>query len=118
METMEQPAHRIEHARAPLWFGSGLTTWGEVVRAVDPAATQNAETPAPRKAATSARFVVLARSDTITIPRITRIIPRPTENKLRTTARGKPHPLTPIWFAAPVEDGGGHRFGVLHRLRD
>src|SRR5438034_6565753 len=42
MQTMEQPAHRIEDARAPLWFGSGLAAWGDVVRAVDPAATQSA----------------------------------------------------------------------------
>jgi hypothetical protein len=42
MKTMEQPAHRIEDARAPLWIGSGLAAWGDVVRAVDPAATQNA----------------------------------------------------------------------------
>src|SRR3954466_8712316 len=42
MQTMEQPAHRIEDARAPLWFGSGVTAWGDVVRAVDPAATQSA----------------------------------------------------------------------------
>src|SRR5262245_48494561 len=42
MLTMDQPAHRIEDARAPLWFGSGPTAWGEVVRAVDPAATQSA----------------------------------------------------------------------------
>src|SRR5438034_3505482 len=42
MQTMEQPAHRIEEASAPLWFGSGPTVWGDVVRAVDPAATQSA----------------------------------------------------------------------------
>lgn len=42
MQTIEQPAHRIEDARAPLWFGSGPTTWGEVVRTVDPASTQSA----------------------------------------------------------------------------
>src|SRR5262245_43809394 len=42
MQTMDQPAHRIEDARAPLWFGSGPTAWGDVVRAVDPAATQSA----------------------------------------------------------------------------
>jgi hypothetical protein len=42
MQTFEQPAHRIEEARAPSWLGSGPATWGEVVRAVDPAATQSA----------------------------------------------------------------------------
>jgi len=42
MQTIEQPAHRIEDARAPLWFGSGPATWGEVVRTVDPASTQSA----------------------------------------------------------------------------
>src|SRR5215217_5147344 len=39
---MEQPAHRIEEATAPLWLGSGPAAWGDVVRAVDPAATQSA----------------------------------------------------------------------------
>src|SRR6266496_3991771 len=42
MQTMEQPAHRIEDARAPLWLGSGPAAWGDVVRAVDPGATHNA----------------------------------------------------------------------------
>jgi phage/plasmid-like protein (TIGR03299 family) len=42
MQTIEQPAHRIEDAAAPLWFGSGPATWGEVVRTVDPASTQSA----------------------------------------------------------------------------
>jgi phage/plasmid-like protein (TIGR03299 family) len=42
MQTMEQPAHRIEEASAPLWFGSGPTAWGDVVQAVDPAATHSA----------------------------------------------------------------------------
>ena len=42
MQTMEQPAHRIEEASAPLWFGSGPTVWGDVVQAVDPAATHSA----------------------------------------------------------------------------
>src|SRR5213596_226735 len=42
MQTLDQPAHRIEDARAPLWLGSGLAAWGDVVRAVDPAATQSA----------------------------------------------------------------------------
>src|SRR6266498_2444528 len=42
MQTMEQPAHRIEDARAPLWLGSGPAAWGDVVHAVDPAATQSA----------------------------------------------------------------------------
>src|SRR6266511_2749404 len=42
MRTIEQPAHRIEDARAPLWLGSGVAAWGDVVRAVDPAATQSA----------------------------------------------------------------------------
>ncbi len=42
MQTMEQPAHQIEDARAPLWLGSGPAAWGDVVHAVDPAATQNA----------------------------------------------------------------------------
>src|SRR5215212_7139608 len=42
MQTIEQPAHRIEEARAPLWLGSGPGAWGDVVRAVDPAATQSA----------------------------------------------------------------------------
>ena len=36
METIDQPAHRIEDARGPLWFGSGPVGWGDVVRAVDP----------------------------------------------------------------------------------
>ena len=35
MQTMEQPAHRIEEASAPLWFGSGPTAWGDVVQAVE-----------------------------------------------------------------------------------
>jgi phage/plasmid-like protein (TIGR03299 family) len=42
MQTIEQPAHRIDEATAPLWFGSGPVAWGEVVRAVDPASTQSA----------------------------------------------------------------------------
>src|SRR5215210_5714998 len=42
MQTLDQPAHRIEDATAPLWLGSGLAAWGDVVRAVDPAATQSA----------------------------------------------------------------------------
>jgi phage/plasmid-like protein (TIGR03299 family) len=42
MQTIEQPAHRIEDAHAPLWFGSGPDTWGDVVRAVDPGAAQSA----------------------------------------------------------------------------
>jgi phage/plasmid-like protein (TIGR03299 family) len=42
METIEQAAHRIEEATAPLWFGSGPATWGDVVRAVDPDAAQSA----------------------------------------------------------------------------
>jgi phage/plasmid-like protein (TIGR03299 family) len=42
MQTLEQPAHRIEDARAPLWLGSGPAEWGEVVRTVDPAATHGA----------------------------------------------------------------------------
>ena len=42
MQTFEQPAHRIEEATAALWFGSGPDAWGDVVRAVDPAATQSA----------------------------------------------------------------------------
>jgi phage/plasmid-like protein (TIGR03299 family) len=42
MQAMEQLGHRIEDARAPLWFGSGPTAWGEVVRAVDPNATTSA----------------------------------------------------------------------------
>jgi len=36
MQTIEQPTHRIEDARAPLWFGSGPATWGDVVRTVQP----------------------------------------------------------------------------------
>jgi phage/plasmid-like protein (TIGR03299 family) len=42
MQTLEQPAHRIEDARAALWLGSGPATWGDVVCAVDPAATSSA----------------------------------------------------------------------------
>jgi phage/plasmid-like protein (TIGR03299 family) len=42
MQTIEQPAHWIEDARAPLWFGSGPATWGDVVRAVDPRAAHSA----------------------------------------------------------------------------
>src|SRR5262245_34647782 len=42
MQSMEQPGHRIEDARAPLWLGSGPTAWGDVVRAVDPNATSSA----------------------------------------------------------------------------
>src|SRR5213080_1005288 len=42
MQTLDQPAHRIEEATAPLWLGSGPVAWGDVVRAVDPAATQSA----------------------------------------------------------------------------
>src|SRR5262245_3333559 len=42
MQAIEQPAHRIEDATAPLWFGSGPGTWGDVVRAVDPEAAQSA----------------------------------------------------------------------------
>src|SRR5438034_4346786 len=42
MQTLDQPAHRIEAATAPLWLGSGPAAWGDVVRAVDPAATQSA----------------------------------------------------------------------------
>ena len=38
MQTIEQPAHRIDEAQAPLWFGSGPATWGDVVRTVDPTA--------------------------------------------------------------------------------
>src|SRR5215218_4981162 len=42
MQTLDQPAHRIGDATAPLWLGSGPAAWGDVVRAVDPAATQSA----------------------------------------------------------------------------
>ncbi len=42
MQTIEQTAHRIEDAAAPLWLGSGPAAWGDVVRAVDPAVTQSA----------------------------------------------------------------------------
>src|SRR5215210_6344096 len=42
MQTLDQPAHRIEDATAPLWLGSGPAAWGDVVRAVDPAATHSA----------------------------------------------------------------------------
>src|SRR5215210_7436322 len=42
MQTLDQPAHRIEDATAPLWLGSGPAAWGDVVRAVDPAATYSA----------------------------------------------------------------------------
>lgn len=42
MQTIEQPAHRIEDAAAPLWFGSGPTTWGDVVHTVDPESTHSA----------------------------------------------------------------------------
>src|SRR5438034_6682097 len=42
MQTMQHPAHRIEDATAPLWFGSGPTAWGDVVRAVDPNAAHSA----------------------------------------------------------------------------
>jgi len=42
MQTTEQPAHRIADTAAPLWLGSGPETWGDVVRAVDPAATRSA----------------------------------------------------------------------------
>ncbi len=42
MQTIEQPAHRIEEAQAPLWFGSGPATWGDVVRTVDPTAAHSA----------------------------------------------------------------------------
>jgi phage/plasmid-like protein (TIGR03299 family) len=42
MQTIEQPAHRIEDATGPPWFGSGPDAWGDVVRAVDPHAAQSA----------------------------------------------------------------------------
>ncbi len=42
MQTIEQAAHRIEDATAPLWFGSGPATWGDVVRAVEPDAAHSA----------------------------------------------------------------------------
>jgi len=42
MQTIEQTAHRIEDAHAPLWFGSGPATWGDVVRTVDPDAAHSA----------------------------------------------------------------------------
>src|SRR5436190_1930243 len=42
MQTAEQPAHRIDDARAPLWLGSGPAAWGDVVRDIDPAAANSA----------------------------------------------------------------------------
>src|SRR6266545_6291881 len=42
MQTLEQPAHGIADARASLWVGSVPAAWGDVVRAVDPAATHSA----------------------------------------------------------------------------
>jgi phage/plasmid-like protein (TIGR03299 family) len=42
MQTVEVRTHRIEDATAPLWLGAGFTAWGDVVHAVDPAATHNA----------------------------------------------------------------------------
>src|ERR671937_22892 len=42
MQAIGQAAHRIGEATAPLWFGSGPATWGDVVRAVDPDAANSA----------------------------------------------------------------------------
>jgi phage/plasmid-like protein (TIGR03299 family) len=42
MQTTEQPAHRIDDARAPLWLGSSPAAWGDVVRGIDPAAANSA----------------------------------------------------------------------------
>jgi len=42
MQTIEQPGQPIDEAAAPLWFGSGPQTWGDVVHTVDPAATHSA----------------------------------------------------------------------------
>jgi phage/plasmid-like protein (TIGR03299 family) len=42
MQTIEQPAYRIEEAAAPLWFGSGPATWGDVVHEIDPKSTHSA----------------------------------------------------------------------------
>ena len=73
MQTMEQPAHRIEEATAPLWLGSGLAAWGDVVRAVDPAATQSA--PAHRKRRLAAHqqgqaIIAMARVAPLVTPRL------------------------------------------------
>lgn len=32
MQTIDQPAHRIEDARAPLWFGRMPGGWGDTLR--------------------------------------------------------------------------------------
>jgi phage/plasmid-like protein (TIGR03299 family) len=42
MQTIEQPAHRIEEATASLWLGSTPGPWGDVVRSVDPNASHTA----------------------------------------------------------------------------
>jgi phage/plasmid-like protein (TIGR03299 family) len=42
MQTTEQPAHRIDDARAPRWLGSSPAAWGDVVRGIDPAAANSA----------------------------------------------------------------------------
>ena len=51
MQTIEQPAFRIADARAPLWFGSGPTTWGDGVQAGAPAPTPSAAGGAPGRPA-------------------------------------------------------------------
>jgi phage/plasmid-like protein (TIGR03299 family) len=44
MQTIEQPAHRIDEATSPLWLGSGPAGWGDVVRAVNPDTSHSAAT--------------------------------------------------------------------------
>ena len=42
MQTIDQPAHRIEDARGPLWFGRMPGGWGDTLRTIDPSAAQDA----------------------------------------------------------------------------
>ena len=49
MQTIEQPAHPIAEATAPLWLGSTPGPWGDVVHSVDPNASHSAATTESRR---------------------------------------------------------------------
>lgn len=42
MQTIDQPAHRIDDAERPLWIGQTPGAWGDVLRTIDPNEAQDA----------------------------------------------------------------------------
>lgn len=46
MQTIERPAHRIDEAQRPLWFGGMPRAWGDVFRTIDPNDAQDSASDA------------------------------------------------------------------------